>query len=91
MKNEDIAYEYKETLNDALNETLVEFFDLDGFKVGYIANDGEELVFNNDAEAVKHALNNLNYFDKVKHLNYKDIVVPVYLDDELQYYIEYKE
>jgi len=88
-ENIDIAKDLAETLEEALNDCLMESFDLDGLKVIYCADNGEELVFDTDFEAVNHALNNLDIFSKVNHMNRKDIVVPVYIDDELKYYIPY--
>ncbi len=86
----DIAKDLSESLNEALNDCMFETITIDGFKVGYISDSGEELVFNTDKEAVNEALNNLSFFDKVKHMSLNNIVTPVYIDDELKYYIPYE-
>ena len=90
-ENIDIAKDLSETLEEALNDCLFEGYSFDSniFQTGYCSDSGEELFFNSDSEAVNHALNSLSYFEKVKHMKKDDIVTPVFIDDELKYYIPF--
>lgn len=91
MTNFDISIEYADSLYSTACDMIEQTYDISYKFLGY-SPIAEDLFFSTEEEAINYLIQSDEVFLKCSHLDFNDIVVPVYdQEGQLLYFLPYDE